>query len=421
MWFKSTLALIFFLVSISVYAAPNYKFTLSAGLSLQNTDNILLTPDNTISDNIVHTLVHADYLKKSPVLDTHLILNADNQNYQTHNTFDQTTISSVFTATSTISKRRIFWDLLNRFDRVQINQTLANLPNNQENTNYFTTGPRLALFTNNKHSLNIGAQYERFYTETSDLDYHGGLFALSYNRNITRLFSIGLTGKYGTRTYTEQTQNSDYNRTDVIVNFTKKQKVSEIKLELGETTVNPVVGDSSKNSIFGFQYYYNHKDIEKLDISFRRELTDFSTAFSTSTIGEPTYASASRVNFLLKQGQLNFTRNFGLSSVRYSYLYQGNDYNDNVLDLLTKSNTLALQHRLTPTLSFNIDGTYREQNFSGIDRRDIARVYSMSLRKTYFNSYDVTFNVQYTNNSSTDSSYVYTERRVSLGGNYYFR
>lgn len=419
---KSTLILALLFVSTSVIAAQPDRLNLSVGLLYENSDNILLTQANTKkSENIYHALMSMSYKKESSKLSTSFTLDADRRSYQ-NNTFpDETVVSSLLGLTANLSKKRLYWDLVNRYARVQTNAASLDLPTNRENTNYFSTGPRFVFFQNDKNSLNADIKYEKFYTETSDGDYSGYLVDTSYIRNISRTFSLGIAAKYNDRKFDNIVLNTNYTKADLILSLIKKMKISDFEIDVGRTRINQQLYNN-KNEQGIFRAFYNYKLGAKTDLklSYRRELNDFSGLFSSATTGGTILSNVSSSIFLLEEGSLSIFRRFGSSGLTFSYTNFSNDYSVDSLDLKNISSSLTFSNKISPSISLNLNGTYIASKYPGISRNDTRRIYSTGIVKTFLDKYDIAFDIHYINNRSTDSNFIYDERRISLGGHYYF-
>ena len=418
---KSLLISGLLLVNVGVCAAPQDKLLFSVGLSYENSDNINLSPSNKRSENIGHTLFATEYQRQSAKLQASFNLSADYQKYQNHTFSDQTTVSSYLSFYATLEKQRVFWSVDNRFDRVQINQTQLNIPTNQENTNYFTTGPKFIFIKNNKDSLDADIKYEKFYTEISNNDYYGYIANVSYLRNISHTLATGLNARYNKRNFDNKIVNSDFSRTDVTINLSKRTKLSRYGVVVGKTQLILENQPSNQENIFRANYQSQLGRQTNLSIDYSRELSDFSTMFAATIPGDSTYTDVNSATFLASTGRFSVIRNFSNTNLRFDYTYASNDYTDNTLDLITRTSTITLNNNIRNGMTLNLMGLYRNRGFARRGRVDLSRVYAFGITQRFLNLYDLAFNIQYTNNGSTDSNLNYDERRIKLSGHYYFR
>jgi len=418
---KSALIIGLLLASLSVYADQADRLTLSAGLSFENSNNINLTPIDRISENIAHVLFASNYLKKTAVLNLKFNLYADRQEYLNHTFANQTVVTSYLSLSAALKKQRLYWEAENKHDRVQISQAEANIPTNQENTNYFTTGPRFVLFKNNKSSLDVDIKYEKFYAEISNSDFSGYLANTSYLRNITRTSAITLDVNYTDRKFDDQILNTDYKRTDATLGLMKKLKLSILEIGAGQTQLKMQNQATRKESIYRAKYQYQLGKKTSLTASYNHQLNDFSTVFARAVPGSPFYTDVNSEIFLLNSGKFSIVRNFSHSSLHYDYVYVSNDYQDDALDTVVRASTLTLTNKLSVDFSTSLSGTYRNTDYANGTRNDQARVINFGVTQKFLNAYDWALGIQYTNNGSTDSKSIYDERLISLIGHYYFR
>jgi len=407
-------------INTTINAAPAGNLKMSIGMALEHSDNIYQNSEARTSENIYHSQFSALYEKHSPVLDANLIFNLDNANYENNALPDENRVSSGLTLISTLSKRRLFWDLNNRFDKIRSNQTLANLPTNQQNTNYFSTGPRIMIFHNAKHEFGGNVNYERFTTDGLDIDYSGYIANLDYKRNISRTFATGLLVSYNKRTFDNEIINSNYDRTDSIISFSKRMKLSRLDLEFGRTRIGFEKLDDRTQGLFRAAYQYNLGSKTDIKMKYSSELSDFSNTFARGAPGSDTYTSMSSQIFMLKSGQLSVIRNLGRTTMTTSLVYVYNDYLNNVLDETTKTGSLEFASNLTSSLSASIKGEYDYVVFDNIDRKDIVRHYVLQIRRKFSNSFDLALGISRTNQTSSNNSVDYAETRTQFGGHYYF-
>jgi len=409
------------IISFTVLAEPTDQFSLSAGLEYEYTDNIYLSPSNAKSENILHGILNLNYKKASANTNALITINADRRNYQNKTLANQTVLSSDILLNTVLSKRRLFWDLENKYDKVQIQQNLPDLPDNQENANYLTTGPRLIIFQNDKSTLNAGLRYENFYTEKTNTDYSGYTVNASYLRNVTRTTALGFNVIHNDRKFDDKSLNADYGRTDITMRLSKRMKLSELEVDVGKTQLSPANGKVTHEGIFRANYIYQNGEKSKLDFKLSRELSDFANAFSARTAGVPTFTNVTSNVYLLEQGQINYVRNLGLSTLTVGYLYTSNDYENDLLDVITQQSSISVSTRFSASLRMFMGWTYQNTKFPDADRKDITRYYRLGFSELLTDAFELRMSLLYTTRDSTGVNTNYDEKRVILGGRYYFR
>lgn len=402
---------------MSVFAAPTDKLSMSIGASIESSNNIYLTPDNTVSDNIFHALMTVDYQKESSVITTRFNLSADNQHYQNNSFPNETVFSSLLDMNGVLIKSHLNWIVRNIYEQVQTNADALNIPTNRENTNYFLTGPNFVFFQNDKDSLNALIEYSRLYTEESDADSSGYIVNAVYHRNITRTFAIGLAANYNSVNFDNEDINTNYNKTDLTVDFTKTMKLSEIRLVLGETSVKKVNAERELYDIFRMNFKSQLGKSTNAGLGFRRELGDF--AGTLGSVGGA--ANVSGDTFVLEEGTVFVDKQVGFSRLNLGFIYTGYDYSNDVSDYDTSAINFIFTHGITTTVNLNFDLNYVDYEYTGVNRSDIEKIYIVGLRKTFRDAYDLALSVKHTNRGSTDPTFNYDETRITLGGNYYFR
>lgn len=418
---KFSLTIVILLFSMRAYAAPTNKWNFSVGLLYENSSNIDYAPINPQSDNVLHTLFATAYQKDSPSIKTKFSLSADYMNYQNNTFKNQAKITSDLSFNSILEKQHLFWNIDNRLDRVQINQTLANIPTNQENTNYFTTGPTIVFFSNNKSTLSSDIKYENFYTEKSTSDYFGYIYSLGYLRNITRTLAMGLNAKYNKRKFTNSADNTDYSRTDVTLDVSKRLRNSSLQVNLGKTQLNVEGYQATQQSVYATKFEHELGTKTSLMVIYSKELIDYSSLFAEATNNNPVYANINSAVFLRKNGRISISRKLSNTSLRYDYAYSNDDYSDNKLDAVTRVSSISISNEFSYDLAVTASGFYKDSRYASSGRTDLSRIYNIGITKKFQNKYDLSFYIQYTNNTSTDKNLTFDERRVGLGGNYYFR
>jgi len=409
-----------FLLCSSVASADTSKVNLSVGLSYDYTDNIFLSSNFVVPENIYHALLDASYRKKTANMDLDFSLNLDRQKYQKYSYFDNTTGSSRLTFAGALSKNLLYWDVEDRFDKVPNAFNSPNLPSNYQNINYFLAGPRLLLINDSRNSLITTAKYQKFYAESSPTDYAGPVLNLSYTRKVTRLLSVGLTSKYNEVNYDNKLLNTDYSRTDISVNIQKRLKHSELTLEVGKTKIIPAV-TNSEGTLFRASYSLQAGERTKLSIEYQKELSDFSNVFSNTSSQNQNLPDVGNSIFVLTAGNVLLQRKFGLSDLSFNYSYFKNDYSNDVQNVISNQSSIIFNNQVSPAVKLNLNASYQHINYPGTGLLVKEKIYSAGLTRKFTNLYTLGMRIQYLNRDSSDNLSGFTERRINVNAHYFFR
>lgn len=423
---KLTLICVLLCLATSSFGAPTSHLLFSIGASIETTTNIYLAPtDNKVSANIYHALFSVDYKKKTARTDSILNLTIDNRKYQ-HDLYPNTPIYTGAASLNVIlGDSRSVWETNDKAANVLANNGLPDTPNNNQNVNYLTTGPRFVFFKNAKNSLDANFKYQNFYVEKDNTGYYGSIAGITYLRNVTRTFSAGLDLNYNYKNYLDNVDNTNYSLSTVALIFKKRMKLSSAEIDVGESYINAANHLSNNTNLFRAKYNHQLGEKNYLYLGYRRELQDFSGVYATTT-QDGVLSNISSDVFLLKEGVASFQKQFGFSTIILTYTYFSNEYSDvnNPGNFITNDASLTYTNNISNSVSLSLRGSYSGTKFTASvmnNRTDTLRRYDITIRKHFLNKYDISLNTRYSVQGSTDGVAIYDELRASITANYYFR
>jgi hypothetical protein len=119
-------------------------------------------------------------------------------------------------------------------------------PENRENVNYFTTGPRL-VFGHGWLKTQLDARFSDVAYEVSTLDNQRLVGDIAFIHDISEASSISLNGHYDEVDYDEEINNTDFERKEGFLRYAVTAGRTKLSADAGFTEVG---GDISKESEF---------------------------------------------------------------------------------------------------------------------------------------------------------------------------
>lgn len=409
------------LIDASAFAGQRNYMNMSLGVAFENNDNILQTSEATKkSDNILHSLLKVEYNRKSPLIDAYFSFYADRQDYLKNLLPDQTVITSTLGLKTTIVKNRYFWNIENIFNRVKTNSSGLDLPSNQENIEHFSTGPELIFFQTDKQALKSVIKFHKLFAQKSDINSNGYGANIDYIRNLSRTLSVDVSANYSNVKYDNPTLNTDYSRIDTAVDFSKRLRLSILKVGLGNTKIIYGNNKDKTHSIFRASLEHQLGSKLKINLGYSRKLGDFTGMYtSNNSIILFTTPSVNSNIFIQEDGNFSIIKTVGNYKTSFIYTHSSFEYDDVALNVSSDTSEINFENKLSSTTSFNINTSYTDSVLYGV-RNDLVRKYGAGITKSFNDVYDIAFYVQHIDQTSNYSVYGYTAMRYTIGGHYYF-
>ena len=212
------------------------RFEFTAGLDVEHDTNINLSESNPISQDVLMPSFAFTYNEQGSVLEARAAGHVQYRDYLGG------AFSDEFTGTASgifdwhILPNRLDWMLEDYVGYQPVNVLANNVPNNQQETNVFVTGPTLRAHFSDQLRGQFDLRYTNSYAETTR-DFNGDRIG-----GIARIIDLltpsdTLTGNLGFQSvrYDNVPDTNDYDRTDAYGTYVRTGPHSRLEADLGYT------------------------------------------------------------------------------------------------------------------------------------------------------------------------------------------
>jgi hypothetical protein len=184
------------------------------------------------------------------------------------------------------------WTVQDNWGQAQVDPFSALIPTNQQNVNYFSTGPEFYARLGGTGFLDVNARYARADYEVTPIDSKRFLGSLQLGHDLSAQSSLSLNGNAERILYDDDVLNQDYDLERVYGRYQLKGARTDIGLNLG---VSRISAQGSANSGFFGEFEASRKVSPATTVlaSLGRELTDASSSFNNLQSATLSSSSAS--------------------------------------------------------------------------------------------------------------------------------
>lgn len=390
-------------------------FSASIFEKVEYSDNIFLTPSEEQGDTIYNTGVLLGYKNDSERYPTKIELSISQQDYL-HNSFsDRTDYYANINSKWIASRERLEWELVDRFQRVPIDTSLANTPTNQENVNYFSTGPNIDLVRTKRSRLILAFRAEDFYYEVSNDDRADYLGSLNWTYKVNARTQFGLNGVYRDVQYDDDVMNENYNRSDYFISLARNGITYALELGLGDTVINRASSENIDHEIVRINYEKQLSRSQKFNLNYNNEVSDYATY--SSSIGSASSISTTVTSelFRLEQYVATYSQRASWGGLFLVYTWRDQDYEDVSSDNKNTRADATLKISTERNTNYSFSYAYQTYDWYSSDDGDyIENIVSVGVAKSFATVFDVGFSVRNINRNYNQANDSYDETRAIL-------
>ncbi len=410
-------------------AAPALQLTYGLEGGTEYSSNIMRDPHGK-SEWMPTVAAGASLVENTAALQMDVRSTLQLQDY-VHNSYtDQTLFNLASDINWALIPDNFIWRFQDYFRQLPIDTFNATTPGNIQDTNVIWTGPDFIIDLTPIDKILTGIRVGQYYYEVSPLDNSryavqaGLMHLLSQNANIS------LNTQYMSTNYSNDDRNSDFDRTDEYINFTRKLPLTELNINLGgtqinrdqESTISGLAGSTSimrrLNSTTRATFFYSSRLTEngsELLATLPGTLTTYIPAASlTSDIGR------------VREGRFLLEFNRGANLNTWSVFHSTENYDsENVtpeievvdLDRDITGTEATFGFTVTPLDTATLHGGYINTKYSSAARRDNTWMGGVTYTHRLAPNVFLDFDVSQIHNQSDDPGEKYNETRALL----YFR
>jgi putative beta-barrel porin BBP2 len=220
-----------------------------ASLGVGRSDNILRNPSNEKSEDIASAGLQFSFDKQSSKLQADAVADLAYFDYR-DDTFDSQLVGNFAgNALFAIVPERFQWVASDNFGQVLSDPFQPATPDNDENLNYFTTGPDVTFGLGSQTRLRLGGRYSLTSYEKSPFDSDSLAGQLGLIHLLSGSSSISLNGRVEQVNYKEAALNADYDQDDGYVRYEAQGARTKLGLDAGYSRIKQDAATDSQGGL----------------------------------------------------------------------------------------------------------------------------------------------------------------------------
>lgn len=315
---------------------------------------------------------------------------------------------------------RFEWVVADNFGQVLSDPFLPQTPENQEDINYFTTGPDLSLALGAQNRLRFAARYSNVTYEDSPFDSDAVSGELAFVRQLSAASSISLNARQEQVEFDEALLNADYDQSEVFVRYQVSGARTHLAADVGYTELDQdAVPGTEDGLLLRLDASRRLSGASVVTFSAGHEFSNSGSAFAATQISgsiglnaAPGRQTAQPFTYEYVNIGWNFSRNRTGFGVSLGYADQS--YEDSpALDQTFSTIGAHFSRQLSTRTALTLDAYYSEGDFrQGADYDELNGALSFEWRLSRNISASMMYD--YYDRSSDLATYDATENRIWL-------
>jgi hypothetical protein len=350
-----------------------------------HSDNLLRLPVDPVSGDYRLLGTSFDYVRDASRLDLDFNGDVEVRDYSDSNIDDEPIGAINLFVNGELLPGRVFWVVNDNYGVGRSNPLMPTGPQNRQEINVFSTGPRIDLPIAQRSSLGLDAtRAESSFDETNRIDNESENYELTFNRELNATTQVGIGGS---RRDVEFDGATDSNETKSYFLLYDRQlssggttiRVGRSEVEIGSTRWTTPLVDLS--------WVRNLGTRTRLGVTATKGFSDAATAFVRGNgaggpgtefviaVRDPYEFARVGLNLALTYERTVVTLNLGTGDAQYT---QNVDFDND-----DRSFGIALQRELRARLRFGASVGLWEREFVRVAREDTDRYRELFLDKTF--------------------------------------
>jgi hypothetical protein len=348
-------------------ADPGYQIQ----VGVEESDNIQRLPSGGTDETMAFQEVNFDWHEKRPLFDADIDADLSHLTYLQNAYGDQVLGNFIGTSKINIVPELFSWSFADNFGQTPLYPLAPITPANQENINYFSTGPQLTLPLAPELQLDVSGQYGRvnYLEEALPLDSNRLSGSVALVHELSPNTNISINAKDERTDFQDDQLNPDFQRQEAFVRFDTKGSRTQIAIDVGYGLLEfPGVHDGS--FVARLDVTRRVSPNSTLGLALGHEYSDGADSFlliqtvAGAGLNTPT-AIENRAPFVIDYAVLawNFQRERTTAEVFASY------FRDDYTEASTLNNDLTLAHvraarELSPVLQLAVTEYLDREHFT---------------------------------------------------------
>jgi hypothetical protein len=400
------------------------------GYAGQYSDNIDRLPEGGRRELINSALFGVGYQENSAELAAQVTLQAEYRDYR-HETYpNQTLYYGNAAAVWNIEPRRFLWSLEDRYAEVPLDAARALTPSNRQGVNVFDTGPDYITYLNPVNAMVFGARVgnTKLQGQNGDHNRYTGIWRWRYQPDPTTTASLNLESQK--TDFINQpappAASEDLRRDDLYLRLDRRNPVSRVRLDLGETKIKRDQTDGMSKNLARFSWAVQLTTESIVGVGAAREYSDIGSSF-LSRVTDPTEADPMNPPASAVPADVATSDIFYGKRIQMFYRTSGSDvevdasgyWRELVYETMPENRLeevahLRIAYNNTATLTTAIIGEGGNYEYRSIERSDRERSYAVQVSYRMNPTLTVAVEARRTDRTSTDPAAEFRENRALL-------
>ncbi len=348
----------------------SFNYGVDAGIG--ESDNVTLAAADKVSQTIAVTDVDFDLKQQSRLLDLNAKGDFSYLDFLQHAYSTELIGRFDGTADVAIIPERLTWVLQDDFGQAQIDPFAPVTPTNQENVNYVSTGPDVALRFGPTWFLDTSARYARTTYQTSPFDSNRLLGNAALGLAPSAQSTVSVDGSFERVMFENTTVNTDFDRSSAYGRYQVAGSRTDLTANLGVTRV-----DQGSESITGplvkLQLARSLSSASQVTFTAGRDVTDASAGFANlqsgaiGTVGTAP-AAVTLTNYTVTYGTVGWQYSRNRTVVGLSGTWEKDAYDALPLQNLTRATAqFRIDRKLNRAFAAQVLGNAYRTNYQDMD------------------------------------------------------
>ena len=333
------------------------------------------------------------------------------------NTYENQTVGAIDALVDiSIVPERINWTIQENYGRNLFDPFQADRPENWENLNFFTTGPRIVLYRGGRNEIGTDLLYSRMDYETRPFDNERNTGRLWLGREVRRDHQLSLNAEVEAIEFDNGGLSPDYDRRSAYLRYTVETGRNQIALDAGYTE-QEILEDTDGGVRFSLGWVRTMSSQTQLSLSAGRQFADQANVFryqqdltrDVDSVGDftengsPFLWTFANAGITFETERTTFQGSVGLSEEEYETQSSSDRRNRNM--------DLYLRRNFTRSLYGAIDARFYWREFTEAAREDDTLLASVALGYRLTEAFDLSLRYTHFTRNSNQSANEFEENR----------
>jgi len=393
-------------------AASALEIEPGIGAGVEFTDNARLSSSGEADELIAVGYVGAKISEHTGPLSTDATASLSHLRYTRDSYPDRRDFNLGATAGWEMVKNRFDWLLQDYYTQQPVNVADSVTPDNIQDTNIFTFGANINIPVSGLHTITLLPEYRNFYYEGQTTDNQQYSLSASWNYQMYRLTSVGLSASLRTIDYDEPgIANVDFS--SIYFVFSGRRTRSEFSTNIGVTRVTRDNRPSTEAFAGSLDWLLDLTSRSSLRTYLSTDLTDSGSgalyAFIDPGTGNPVFVQVGSDVIRNKVLTIGYKRRDGALNSSLTGELRELIYSESPNDSRIRSLNGAFNYPLTALLSSGLSARYVRLEETETGRTDNEYSVGANLGYSLSRKLRAVFDVNFNNKESTDATQRYNE------------